>query len=207
MRLDPLEAAADSLSALLPGDFTLERGTFADYRALAHFHYARGHPATWAGIWRVTYLRFAIADLRLGGNRKSEISNRKSQIANWQSQTVAVGVLSYPTPANRQRERALGLGGPRYGPKLAFVNAHVRTISRVIVHPQFRALGLAARLVRRICDECPTRYVEAIAAMGEVHPFFQRGGMLHLGEGYFLFDREEGATEGTEDTEEYRSQI
>ena len=55
---------------------------------------------------------------------------------------IAVGVLSYPTPSHRGRERVLGLGGPRYGEKLRFVNAHVRTISRVIVHPQFRALGI-----------------------------------------------------------------
>jgi ABC-type ATPase with predicted acetyltransferase domain len=88
------------------------------------------------------------------------------------------------------REAVLGLSGPRYGEKLRFVNAHVRTISRVIVHPQFRALGIASRLVRRICEDCTTRYVEAIATMGEVHPFFEKGGMRRIDEGYFLFDRE-----------------
>jgi hypothetical protein len=52
-------------------------------------------------------------------------------------------------------------------------------------------------LVRRICEECPTRYVEAIAAMGEVHPFFERGGMRKVesgdasGKAYFCFDRED----------------
>jgi GNAT superfamily N-acetyltransferase len=77
----------------------------------------------------------------------------------------------------------------------------------VIVHPQFRGLGIASQLVRRICDECPTRYVEAIAAMGEVHPFFERAGMRKIegdanGRAYFIFDRDGGATEDTEDTEE-----
>ena len=178
------ESAADSLSTILPGTFRIERGTISDYRALAHFHYARGDPAAWAGIWRATYAG------------RSEISDFKSD-----PRVVAVAVLSYPVPAHRVRDRVLGLTGPRYGAKLAFVNAHIRTISRVIVHPQFRGLGLAAQLVRRVCDECPVRYVEAIAAMGEVHPFFERGGMVRMGEGYFLFDRSGGATEDTENTE------
>jgi predicted N-acetyltransferase YhbS len=74
----------------------------------------------------------------------------------------------------------------------------VRTIARVIVHPQFRGLGVAARLVRRICNECPTRYVEAFAAMGDVHPFFEHAGMTRVpptraGEAaYFIFDRGDG---------------
>jgi GNAT superfamily N-acetyltransferase len=181
------ESAADSLSAILPGTFRIERATMADYRALAHFHYARGDPATRAGIWRATYSDsgFWSADSGSAFNPKSESQNPKSF-----GRVVAVAVLSYPVPSHRVRERLLGLTGPRYGAKLAFVNAHIRTISRVIVHPQFRGLGLAAQLVRRACEECPTRYVEAIAAMGEVHPFFERGGMRRRGEGYFLFDRE-----------------
>ncbi|HYO10723.1 MAG TPA: hypothetical protein VER17_17290 [Tepidisphaeraceae bacterium] len=110
-------------------------------------------------------------------------------------QLVAVAVLSYPTPQLRARERALALVGPRYGAKLAFVNAHVRTISRVIVHPQFRSLGLASALVRCVLLNCPVRYVEAVATMGDVHPFFERAGMTRIppaGQGeaaYFLFDR------------------
>jgi GNAT superfamily N-acetyltransferase len=188
---------------LLPGRLAVERGTFADYRALEHFHYAPGRPAAPVGVWRVVYrdLRLPICDLQLerrtsnvGGrpsNRKWQIEKRKSS-----PRTIAVGVLAYPTPASRARERALNLAGPRYGPKLAFVNAHVRTIARVIVHPQFRGLGVAAWLVRRICEECPVRYVEAFAAMGDVHPFFERGGMTRVppaGEAeaaYFIFDRE-----------------
>ena len=91
----------------------------------------------------------------------------------------------------------MGLSGPRYGEKLRWINAHVRTISRVIVHPQFRSLGIASQLVRRVLLDCPTRYVEAVAAMGAVHPFFARAGMtmvepVHEAEpAYFIFDRED----------------
>jgi hypothetical protein len=191
------DCASVDFATFLPGRIVLQRGGIDDYRELAHFHYSPTSPATWAGVWRAVYsdLRFAIFDLRLPmrpGPPESSF-NRTLQIANCKSSSrvIAVAVLSYPTPSHRVRERVLGLTGPRYGQKLRFINANLRTISRVIVHPQFRALGLASALVRRICQDCPVRYVEAIATMGRVHPFFQRGGMRRVGEAYFIFDREE----------------
>jgi len=193
-------AGRATLNHLLPGRLRIERGTFADYRRLEHFHYAPGRPAAPAGVWKAVYedLRLPIRDLRLEQRSGRSSSNRKSQIGNRKSQLVAVAVLAYPTPRSLARERALDLAaGPRYGPRLAFVNRHVRTIARVIVHPQFRGLGVAAALVRRVCDDCTTRYVEAFAAMGDVHPFFERGGMRRTNAGaageaaYFLFERGE----------------
>ena len=37
------------------GRIVMEKGTLADYRRLAHLHYAPGDPATWAGVWRAVY--------------------------------------------------------------------------------------------------------------------------------------------------------
>ena len=105
-------------------------------------------------------------------------------------------MLAFPTLASRARERALGLSGRSRREIIDFVNAQVRTIARVIVHPQFRGLGLASLLIRRVCDECPTRYVEAFAAMGDVHPLFEQGGMTRTNakcddeDAYFILDRE-----------------
>src|SRR5947207_1365182 len=81
------------------------------------------------------------------------------------------------------------MGRGRDRGKFKFLNSNVGTIAGVIVHPQFRAMGIASWLVRRICEDCPTRYVEAIAVMGEVVPFFERAGMRRAGEGYFLWER------------------
>jgi len=74
------------------------------------------------------------------------------------------------------RRAALGLRGS-LGDDLRFINRHVRTISRVIVHPQFRSLGLSSLLVRCLCKHCDTRYIEALAMMGRAIPFFERAGM------------------------------
>jgi hypothetical protein len=64
----------------------------------------------------------------------------------------------------------------------------VRCISRVIVDPRFRALGLATRLVRAYLDDPLTTHTEAVAAMGRLSGFFEAAGMtrfnLPLGVGH-----------------------
>jgi GNAT superfamily N-acetyltransferase len=150
----------------------LQRGTCRDYRALARFHYAPGDPATWTEIWRCLY--------RARGS---------------EDRVVAVAVLSYPTLQSAARDLVLRRYQKRSA-HIAFINRHLRTISRVIVHPQFRGLGIASALVRRICDECPTRYVEAFARMGEAHPLFERGGMRRIKPNYFFLDRKRDGKAG-----------
>jgi ribosomal protein S18 acetylase RimI-like enzyme len=164
------------IESFLPGRVTIEAGVVGDYRGLERFHYVGRRPATWAGVWVVRY---------------SEIGNRVTSVTPPRGRVVAVAVLSFPTVRSGAREAALGLVGWEAGQRLAFVNRHVRTISRVVVHPQFRGVGLASRLVRHVCAAAGVRYVEAFAVMGRVHPFFERGGMVRRGGegvGYFLWE-------------------
>jgi ABC-type ATPase with predicted acetyltransferase domain len=108
---------------------------------------------------------------------------------------VAIGVLSWPVAFVKQRNDHFGLSHAPVRQRLRFANDHVRTISRIIVHPQFRSIGLASFLIRHLCAHCPTRYVEALAVMGRVHPMFERAGMTRFepsrpdGPVYYLFDR------------------
>lgn len=154
-----------TLPTFLPGHFTLHPGTRHHYHALHRFHYRPKPPATFAKIWTISYtpprhqLRTKNAELR--------------------TKPIAVLVLSYPTVHSHQRDRALPLPtNPKT--KLRYINQNIRTISRVIVHPRFRSLGLAAALVRHACQSNPTRYTEAFAKMARVHPFFQKGGMTRI---------------------------
>jgi len=193
-----------ALETFLPGQLLLTRGTVHDYRALERFHYRAKRPATWAGVWVVRYEErpMSLWHGHPGRCESCESSNNEGLSttahlarAGRACHVVAVAVLSYPTVNSAARDRALGLANVAPRRKLAFVNGNVRTISRVIVHPQFRSLGLASRLVREICGAAPTRYVEAFAVMGKVHPFFEKGGMTKYesavdGPVYYLFDRE-----------------
>jgi hypothetical protein len=165
------------LPDFLPGTLTLAPGSARDYRQLEQFHYLPKRPATWADVWSI---RFRPRDAPEDGDGR----------------VVAVGVLSYPVPSCRPRERFLGRLGLSRSENLRFANQHVRTISRVIVHPQFRSLGLSSVLVRCLCDSCTTRYVESIAMMARAHPFFDRAGMTRIEPEhedepvYFILDRQ-----------------
>lgn len=172
--------------AFLPGRLIVRPGSRADYSELARFHYLPGKPVTYCHIWTIRYLPTS-SHLRLRGSTPLPCQPNRGRL-------IAIAVCSYPFPTCHARRRALNLKGSRHA-ELRFANRHLRNISRVIVHPQFRALGLSSQLVRWMCRHCNTRYVEAIARMGIAHPFFERGGMKrtnsdHPGESaYYVFDR------------------
>ncbi len=60
---------------------------------------------------------------------------------------------------------------------MSLINTNIRRISRLIIEPRFRGLGLASRLVRETMPLVNVPIVEALAVMGWVNPFFERAGM------------------------------
>jgi len=53
----------------------------------------------------------------------------------------------------------------------------VATISRVILHPKYRSMGLSERLVREPMPLVGRPYIEVMAVMAQYNPFFERAGM------------------------------
>lgn len=129
----------------------IEPGTPEDAHALAHWHYRSGPPATQELVLR------AVVD----GER--------------------VGVLVVSRPTLNSGLRRLAWPGaydtPDRGENARRLNAEVRTISRVIVTPSWRGVGVATRLVRAYLADPRTPRTEALAAMGLCSPFFERAGM------------------------------
>jgi len=126
-------------------------GSPADYDALAPFHYRARRPAT---IDRVL-----AADLG--------------------ADLAAVLVVSRPTLNSPHRDLAwpgrYSAGDKRT--RARRLNREIRTISRVVVDPRFRGVGIAARLVARYLRDPLTPCTEAVAVMGALSPFFERAGM------------------------------
>lgn len=171
----------------LAGSLTLESGDFEDYKALSMHHYRAQRPATGTRVLklvghersmlsRISAMRgedhLAAVD---GGKVGGRVSTGRSV-----SRVCAVLVESMPSLSCMMRDYALsqryaGIADRRQRAKL--LNAEVRCISRVVVHPQWRGLGLAVRLVREALASATTVYTEALAAMGRVNPFFERAGM------------------------------
>ena len=165
----PLEqqSGRDELHALS----VIEPGRIADYRALAQFHYVAGEPAAHKRVW---VIRWA-----------SEPWQRRaaSFAAGRSGAPAAVLVVSPPVRACRGRNAALPrrYTGRLRKRALARLNREIECISRVVVHPIFRGLGLGVALVRHALATAETPMVEALAAMGEVHPLFEKAGMYSFG--------------------------
>jgi hypothetical protein len=140
----------------------IEAGNSSDYATLKEFHYRSGHPGA---IKRILAARYTGPGLG------------RSDAAH--GMTAAVLVESLPALGCALRSIALPgvfqTGNRRLN--AAKLNRDMRTISRVIVHPMFRSVGLAVELVRHALAHAETPYVEALAAMGRVNPFFERAGM------------------------------
>jgi ABC-type ATPase with predicted acetyltransferase domain len=148
-----------------PTRWPIRRGTIADYDALGRFHYLAGRPAAHKRVLTIRTPRRLLRDDPSA------------------PETAAVLVVSPPVLQCRGRNVATCgrySGRPRRQ-AVARLNAELECISRVVVHPTFRGAGLAVRLVRRALRTTPVRSVEALAAMGAVHPFFIKAGMRDCG--------------------------
>jgi ABC-type lipoprotein export system ATPase subunit/GNAT superfamily N-acetyltransferase len=56
------------------------------------------------------------------------------------------------------------------------------TISRVVVHPKYRTIGLGVKLVKETLAKAGTPCVESLAVMAKYNPFFERAGMRKVAE-------------------------
>jgi hypothetical protein len=129
------------------------RGGIEDYKQLARYHYRSGAARPYCAIFC----------MRLAGVRRA----------------AGVIVYSLPTPGLELRNIALGgvFSGLGRKEQLALINKNIRCISRVIIEPRFRGLGLAGRLVRETMGRLRFPVIEALAVMGHINPFFEKAGM------------------------------
>jgi GNAT superfamily N-acetyltransferase len=131
----------------------------AEYDYLSRFHYRPKSSCPYAAI-------YAIKDTHPGRSKLVPM----------------VGVIVYTMPAPQVALRNIATGGMFCGfgercLQLQMVNKYVRCISRVIIEPRYRGLGLASRLVAETMGKVGATIVEAMAVMGAVHPFFEKAGM------------------------------
>jgi len=134
---------------------SLVPGTRADYEKLSCYHYRDGGLGPFVAIYSLVF------DSRRG-------------------RTLA-GVIVYTMPSVGLELRNLLFGGfladLDRSTRLALINGNFRCISRVIIEPRFRGLGLAGRVVSETMAKMNVPVVEALAVMGAVNPFFEKAGM------------------------------
>ena len=93
---------------------------------------------------------------------------------------LAAGIV-YVFPHFALKGRNLAMpeyAGKTTSEKIKRINKDVSRISRVVVHPKFRSIGLGAEIVRRTLPKAPTTTVETLAVMARFNPFFLQAGMV-----------------------------
>lgn len=170
---NPLRARFNSFDAhSIVDQLRIERGEFADYKRLSRFHYKAGRPGAVTSVVRMVHAAPTVVGRYL----------HRPPVAN-ETQVVGVLVISLPHLACQLRDIATcnRYRGLQPRDAAAMLNREVRTISRVIIDPQWRGLGLAVKLVRHALQHARDDqqvFTEALAAMGRVSPFFEQAGMI-----------------------------
>ncbi|MDY6913509.1 MAG: ATP-binding cassette domain-containing protein [Planctomycetota bacterium] len=153
-----------------PGLWAIRRGTIADYKPLAGFHYLAGPPAAHKRVYVIRRPRRGSNADRLALPELAGVLVVSPPVLQCRGRNVATDGRYVPSHGLRTRRQAAAL-----------LNAEIETISRVVVHPIFRGCGLAVRLVRHALGCAETPWMEALAAMGGLHPFLEKAGMTAHG--------------------------
>jgi len=139
----------------------IEKSSISAFSSLARWHYRSASLGPYTAI-------YAARDIRTDA-------------------VAAVIVYAMPQIGSAIRARAMAaLNAVQYPPnadlsdRIRWLNENLRCISRVIVDPRYRGIGLAARLVRNTLPLAGVPIVEAVAAMGNFHPFFEKAGMTRF---------------------------
>lgn len=93
------------------------------------------------------------------------------------NEPAGVIVYSYPPAMCFGRRQALGRMA-----SLKELNKDLVWISRVVLHPKYRSIGLGTLLVKKTLPLINRPYVETIAVMAKYNPFFEKSGMTKITE-------------------------
>jgi ABC-type ATPase with predicted acetyltransferase domain len=100
---------------------------------------------------------------------------RKTFTLKHKNQTIGVIVYSHPPPTCFGRTKA-------WKGNLKQLQQQISTISRVIIHPKYRNIGLATKLIKQTLPQAGTPNVETTAVMARYNPFFEKAGMQRIAE-------------------------
>jgi len=93
-----------------------------------------------------------------------------------EDELCGVIVYCYPPPTCFGRRLVM--------PKMTMkeLNEKLSIISRVVVHPKYRTIGLGAKLVKETLAKAGTPFVEMPAVMAKYNPFAEKAGMQKIAE-------------------------
>ncbi|MEM3788631.1 MAG: ATP-binding cassette domain-containing protein [Candidatus Bathyarchaeia archaeon] len=90
-------------------------------------------------------------------------------------EACGVIVYSHPPPTMPGRNKV-------WKGNIKKLQKEISTITRVVIHPKYRAIGLGQKLVKETLTKAGTPYVETLAVMAKYNPFFEKAGMQKITE-------------------------
>lgn len=151
--------AWDGIDPPLMEDVTYDRGSPSDWKSLKHLHYAAGDPATYHSIHCLRHPNLTTP--------------------------AAVAVFSYPDLHSSARNLATDDGYIIHGsgPRARRLNRDIVRLSRIVVAPELRAIGLARTLIQLAVPTLNVCWVEATASMARYTGFLEKSGFRHVPQG------------------------
>lgn len=134
-------------------DIKVEIGDKHDYEKLKRFHYRQSKLGAVKNIYKMTF----------------------------NNEVIGVIAICYPHLALKGRNIYTNKKYAKMTTEICKeINNQFECISRIILHPKFRGLGLAYYMLKEYfkLSDCP--YIETVAVMANYTPFFEKAGMTKI---------------------------
>jgi len=137
---------------------SIEKGTIEDYEKLSRFHYRSGEDEEAESLRIKDCYKLLFNDELIG------VIVYSHSYLNLKPRNMVFGERYLYTPGDFYRAR--------------LINEEIARISRVIIHPKFRGIGLGAFLVKETMPKVNAKVIEALAVMARFNPFFEKAGLV-----------------------------
>ena len=138
----------------------VEKGSIEDYEKLKRFHYRSKNEKDKASLRVKDCYRLLYGDSLIG------VIVYSHSYLNLKPRNMVFGERYVYTPGDLYKAR--------------LINKEIARISRVVIHPKFRGIGLGEYLVRETLPKVNAKVVEVLAVMAKYNPFFEKAGMMRV---------------------------
>lgn len=142
------------------GAVCIEKGSVEDYSKLSRFHYRSKDESVSEGLRIRDCYKLLLNDQLIG------VIVYSNSYLNLKPRNKVFGRRYVYTPGDSHKAR--------------LINREIARISRVIIHPKFRGIGLGAFLVRETMPRVDAEVIEVLAVMAKYNPFFEKAGMIRV---------------------------
>jgi N-acetylglutamate synthase-like GNAT family acetyltransferase len=141
-------------------DARIEKGSTEDYEKLKRFHYRSKNEKELASLRMKDCYKLLYGDSLIG------VIVYSHSYLNLKPRNMIFGDRYVYTPGDLHKAR--------------LINEEIARISRVVIHPKFRGIGLGEFLVKETMPKADVKLVEVLAVMAKYNPFFEKAGMVRV---------------------------